>query len=119
MTLGDWRLNNLFTADDEDGNTHFYDMDRIAIFNQEKNKNINQQKVYLDAYEQVSTPGGERYPEVTKAINDAIFQGNFVYAYMGHGGAPDWPKNSCSNPILKYGTTFTNALKWYGFCYFY
>lgn len=86
LTLGDWRLNNLFTADDEDGNTHFYDMDRIAIFNQEKNKNINQQKVYLDAYEQVSTPGGERYPEVTKAINDAIFQGNFVYAYMGHGG---------------------------------
>lgn len=82
---GDWKLNLLFIADDEDGNAHIGDVEKLAI-ETSSNKIYNQQKIYLDAYEQISTPGGERYPEVNKAIIDEIFRGSFIYCYLGHGG---------------------------------
>ncbi len=84
--LSDWKNNLLFVADDEDGNTHMSDIDKIAVFNKVNYPNINQQKIYLDAYEQISTPGGERYPDVNSAITEEVFKGAFVMTYLGHGG---------------------------------
>ncbi|HQX43371.1 MAG TPA: type IX secretion system sortase PorU [Saprospiraceae bacterium] len=85
-TYADWRLNLIFSGDDEDGNIHMSDMDRIAQSVKSQNPLFNQQKIYLDAYEQITTPGGERYPEVNKAINTSVFTGALVFSYMGHGG---------------------------------
>jgi hypothetical protein len=85
-TFADWRLNLIFSGDDEDGNIHMSDMDRIAQSVKSQNPLFNQQKIYLDAYEQITTPGGERYPEVNKAINTSVFAGALVFSYMGHGG---------------------------------
>lgn len=84
--LGDWKLNLLFNADDEDGNAHITDVDKLANYNNSTFPLYNQQKIYLDAFEQISTPGGERYPDVNKAITDEIFRGAFVVSYLGHGG---------------------------------
>ncbi len=84
--LGEWKLNLLFSADDEDGNNHISDVDRIATETNQKYLQYNQQKIYLDAYEQITTPGGERYPEVNKSLTDEIYKGAFVYVYLGHGG---------------------------------
>ncbi|MEP7195777.1 MAG: type IX secretion system sortase PorU [Saprospiraceae bacterium] len=84
--LGEWKNNLLFSADDEDGNAHISDMDKIAVQNNQTFPLYNQQKIYLDAYEQITTPGGERYPDVNKAITDEIYKGNFLYTYLGHGG---------------------------------
>ncbi len=84
--MGDWKLNIVFSADDEDGNAHISDVESLAISNKSNFPIYNQQKIYLDAFEQISTPGGERYPEANKAINDEIFRGAFVMAYLGHGG---------------------------------
>ena len=83
-SLGDWRLNMIFASDDEDSNAHINQTEIIADEN--KSKIYNLQKIYFDAYEQVSTPGGERYPEATKAINASVFQGALSMTYMGHGG---------------------------------
>ena len=84
--LTEHRISTLFMADDEDGNLHFNDMDRIAVMFQRANPIYNLQKIYFDAYEQVTTPGGERYPEVTKSVSNALFQGQLIVSYMGHGG---------------------------------
>ncbi|MBK9737689.1 MAG: type IX secretion system sortase PorU [Saprospiraceae bacterium] len=87
---GDWRLRNGYTADDEDFNTHINDMDDIAKLDEARHILYNQQKVYLDAYKQVSTPGENRYPEASKSLNDNIFKGQLSLTYLGHGGPLGW-----------------------------
>ncbi len=89
-TLGDWRTNILFNADDEDGNTHLFQADDIAGQVQEENPLFNQSKIYWDAYVQESTPGGDRYPDATAALSNAIESGRLVTNYLGHGGSNGW-----------------------------
>ncbi len=88
--LGDWRVNVLFVADDEDQNRHFRQADRIA----EKTANLypalNVNKVYLDAFEQENTPGGVFNFKATEALNQNMFKGQLVVNYIGHGGANGW-----------------------------
>ena len=43
-------------------------------------------KIYLDAFPQVSAPGGEIAPEVNAAINSRMEKGTLVLHYVGHGG---------------------------------
>ena len=43
-------------------------------------------KIYLDAYQQISAPGGEIAPEVNAAINSRMEKGTLVLDYVGHGG---------------------------------
>lgn len=89
-TLGDWRNNLTFTADDEDSNTHLNQADRIATNVDTTYQNLNIKKIYMDAFEQVSLSGGGSYPAASQAINNAIFKGHLVMNYMGHGGPTGW-----------------------------
>jgi hypothetical protein len=88
--FGDWRLRTGYTADDEDTNTHIRDMDTIARADEDRHLLYNQQKVYLDAYQQISTAGENRFPEANKALNDNIFKGQLSLTYLGHGGPLGW-----------------------------
>lgn len=88
--LGDWKNRLTFVADDEDGNLHLNDGDEIAEATQALNPYLNLDKIYLDAYPQVSTHGGNRIPAVTDALHTNMFKGNFVVNYMGHGGEEGW-----------------------------
>lgn len=95
--FGDWRLNSGFSADDEDGNQHLNDADTIAKESFSKDPIMNQQKVYIDAYKQENTPGGERYPDATNAINQNIEKGQLTWSYLGHGG----PKGLAQERVVK------------------
>ncbi len=91
LCLGDWKNRILFNADDEDSNIHFRDADGIAETVRNNYNVFNLQKVYFDAFNQVTTPGGNRYPAVNEAINQNIgFKGDLVVNYMGHGGINSW-----------------------------
>lgn len=79
-----------YVADDEDGNTHLRDMDEIATDDENRHNNIHQQKVYSDAFKQVSTAGENRYPDANKKIKDNIFKGQLSVTYLGHGGPLGW-----------------------------
>ncbi len=94
---GDWRNRLLFIADDEDDDRHMRDSDGIAEYVDTTYNQFNVDKIYLDAYRQVSTPGGEKYPEVTEAINKAMFQGVLVMNYLGHGGSKGWTQERVLN----------------------
>jgi len=85
-TMEDWRLKLLFIGDDEDSNIHMSDINRVSDDFTAQDPLYNHEKIYLDAFEQVTTPGGERYPEVNKAINASVFAGNLIITYLGHGG---------------------------------
>ena len=82
----DWRNRVVFVADDGDSNTHFNDAEDIAATLMANHPEYNVQKIYLDAYQQVTMAGGQRYPEVNRAINEAVNQGALMINYIGHGG---------------------------------
>lgn len=86
-TFGDWRTKYVQIADDEEG-AYFLDNDVEPQYDSVTNNYpaMNCDKLYLDAFTQVSTAGGQRYPDVVEAINDRIERGALVVNYVGHGG---------------------------------
>jgi hypothetical protein len=83
---GEWRNAITFIGDDEDGNIHFRQADELARYVEDNYPEFNINKIYLDAYPQISTPVGQRYPGVNKAINDQVNKGALIVNYTGHGG---------------------------------
>lgn len=88
--FGAWRLKVGYSADDEDNNEHFRQADEIARKSFTQFPNINQQKVYIDAYKQQITPGGTRFPDATNDLNANMDNGQLVLSYLGHGGPGGW-----------------------------
>ncbi len=90
-TFGDWRNKICFVADDEDGNTHINQADNTLAKDVEQNHpDFNVQKIYLDAYQQISTSGASRYPGVNDAIRNQLSRGVMIMNYTGHGGEAGW-----------------------------
>jgi hypothetical protein len=89
-TLKDWRNRIVMVADDEDGNIHLNQADGLANKNALEHPDLNIQKLYLDAFPQESTPGGDRYPAVNDAIDLNMNKGALTVTYMGHGGPNGW-----------------------------
>lgn len=96
-TLGDWRNQLVFVADDGDNNTHQRDADAIAEGVQAQAPFMNLEKIYLDAFPEESTPGGERYPLATEQLNRSVFKGAFSITYLGHGGPKGWAQERVLN----------------------
>lgn len=90
QAYGDWRMRTVFIADDEDLNLHVNDADALAEALQVWVPEMNLDKIYLDAFKQVATPGGQRYPDANKAFNNAIFKGALLVNFLGHGGVTGW-----------------------------
>ena len=82
---GDWRNIIAISADDEDGNTHMNDAEALYSLLNSTYPDFNIDKIYLDAYKQVTLTNGQSYPDVTKAINDRINAGCLIFDYLGHG----------------------------------
>lgn len=89
-TLGDWRNVLTFVADDEDGMMHVGPAESISNYVKSNHGVYNIDKIYLDAYKQISTPAGQRYPDVNDAINKRINKGTLIMNYVGHGGETGW-----------------------------
>jgi hypothetical protein len=82
--MGNWRNVVTFIADDGDDNTHMSQAESLADLVNKTHPGFYTDKIYLDAYKQVSTSGGEKYPDVTVAINNRVKQGTLVMNYTGH-----------------------------------
>jgi hypothetical protein len=86
-SLGPWRNNQLFIADDEDFNLHLQDAEVLTTTSQTTAPVFNVTKIYLDAFKQESGAGGSRYPQANQAINNQVYNGTLIWNYSGHGGA--------------------------------
>ena len=87
--IGDWRNTITLLADDIDDDFDIQiqaGVESIADEIRDKKPVFNINKIYADAYVQQNSSGGERYPEVKKAITNAIEKGTLVFDYFGHGG---------------------------------
>lgn len=92
-SMGNWRNNILFVSDDvDDGgfNAHIEHSEVLSNYLSNNVKNLNINKVYMDAYQQVSSSNGPKYPEAQKAISEQVEKGNLVVNYIGHGGEVGW-----------------------------
>ncbi len=101
--LRDWKNRICFVADDEDENLHFDDAEHVVQVMEQQSNNYNSDKIYIDAFQQVSTSGGERYPDAKNAFLDVLFKGSFIVNYLGHGGSDGWTQERIftSNDITK------------------
>lgn len=88
--LGNWRNNICYVADDEDNNLHFKQAEELSEYIRANNKTINIDKIYFDAFKQISTPAGQRYPDAKKALNKRVEDGVLILNYTGHGGEEGW-----------------------------
>ena len=84
--MGSWRNVVCFIGDDQnDGQTmHMLDSEKLANHVNKEYPEFITDKIYLDAYVQETTPAGERYPDVTAAINKRVKDGVLVLNYVGH-----------------------------------
>ena len=90
QSYGPWRNRIRFVADDgdiSDGYTsvHMTQADQLSDAIQSDHPSFNNHKIFLDAYQKVSSPSGATYPEVNKTLNDAINTGSLIINYTGHG----------------------------------
>ncbi len=110
---GEWKNWLAFIGDDEDSDIHMSQSDQLATYVDTLYDNYNIDKIYLDAYQQLQTPGGERYPDVNSAFDKRVDMGALMINYTGHGGEVglaherilevaqinDW-KNICNMPLF-------------------
>lgn len=88
--MGEWRNYLSFVADDEDGNLHLNQAEQMCERMDTAYMQYNLDKIYVDAFRQISTPGGQRVPEVNEAINRRMEKGTLLMNYTGHGGELGW-----------------------------
>ena len=88
--VGDWMTRLGFVADNGDNNLHLRQTRNLISNIRDSFPAYNYEKIYLDAFNRVSTPGGNRFPEANKGINDMINRGVLVVNYFGHGGPSGW-----------------------------
>jgi len=83
---GDWRTWLLFLGDDEDNALHMNQANQLAESIRLNHPEFNFDKIFLDAYQRISTPGGGRYPDASADFVNRIKKGTLVFNYTGHGG---------------------------------
>jgi hypothetical protein len=94
--FGPWRNILTFICDDQDGSgvpteaIHLRDADDLSSLMKTYHPEYDIVKIYLDAFKQESTPGGERYPQAEEAIRNRIQNGSLLVTYLGHGGEKGW-----------------------------
>ncbi len=85
---GEWKNQICLLADDADKSETVFAKNSEVFFqlinNNFPNYTIN--KIYLDAYKQESLPGGQRYPDATRAFEQQMEKGALIVNYTGHGG---------------------------------
>lgn len=93
--LGSWRNNFLVISDDVDESwerTIQQTTNQIADSVTSRKPFVNVLKIHADSYQQQSSAGGDRYPEVSTDIFEAIENGVLVVNYFGHGGENGFAK---------------------------
>jgi hypothetical protein len=108
-SFGSWRNIIALVADDEDGNDHMEKSRTISEQIESYTKVFNLERIFTDAFQQVATPGGNRYPGVNEAIDRRVRNGAFIINYIGHGGELGWAQERILDipTILAWNNTYS------------
>lgn len=86
---GSWRNNYVALSDDSDKSTDATLQSRQNTLADEiktQKPFLNVTKIFLDAYTQEASAGGERYPKAKSEFYNEFEKGALVFNYLGHGG---------------------------------
>ena len=83
---GGWANTITIIADDEENGDFVYDAEKLSNVIEENQPEYNVNKIYLDAYEQISGSSGATYPSVNETVKKQFTNGSAVMIYIGHGG---------------------------------
>ena len=89
LANGDWQNTFTILSDDPDEDWENIIQERLDDLGEEVMANkpfLNLQKLHSDAFEQVISAAGDRYPGVNQALENQFIQGALVINYFGHGG---------------------------------
>jgi len=112
-SIGDWRNTITLLADDIDVKGEEVieqGVEKIADEIRVNKPIFNVNKIYADAYVQENSSGGERYPDVKRAITNAIEKGTLVFDYFGHGGEDGFASEKILEKPQIQGFTNPNTL---------
>ena len=99
--VGDWQTTISFVADDEDFNVHHAQADLLANFVETESGTIfKSDKIYIDAYAQISRPAGQTAPAVNMVIKNKFELGTLVLNYTGHGNENQWADEKILDSLM-------------------
>ncbi len=107
LVNGDWRNSICFVADDKEYNVFMDQAEDLANQVSSLSTSLNIDKIYLDAFPEVSAAAGKTYPLVNEAIDQRINKGTLIINYTGHGGEAGWAQEQ----VL----TLNDIAKWKSF----
>ena len=84
--FGSWRNTICFVADDEENGDFVNDAEELSNLVSSVSPEYNINKIYIDAYGQVSGSSGATYPDATDALKRQLSFGTAITHYIGHGG---------------------------------
>lgn len=88
-SFGSWRNNFVVVSDDVDQDWEGIlqeTTDNVGNLVTQNKPFMNVIKIHTDAYKQETSAGGNRYPQVSTELVNAINTGALVVNYFGHGG---------------------------------
>lgn len=88
-SYGNWRNNFALVSDDSDtpgDETLQAHQNTLADLITAEKPFFNIEKIFLDAYTQEASAGGDRYPKARADFFNAFEKGALVFNYLGHGG---------------------------------
>ncbi len=89
-SLGSWRNEVIFVADDGDINLHQRQADQLSVFVDTTYTAFNTKKLFLDAFPQISKPSGQTSPDARRALSNLVEDGALIVNFTGHGGESGW-----------------------------
>ncbi len=95
--VGAWRKNILFVADDGNSNLHESQANQLANTIDQTNLDFEARRLFIGSYKQVTNPTGQISPDATRALNNAIRQGQSIINYTGHGSEKVWMQEQILN----------------------
>ena len=88
VSLKSWRTNVTLWSDDWDklSDSFIRKIETVVAADlRQFHPEININKLYQDAYVQVQTPGGARYPQAKRDLLNLFEKGSLTVGYVGHG----------------------------------
>ncbi len=89
-TLGKWRSEITYVADDGDANIHARHVEDLSQLIDTTYAQYKINKVLLDAFVQEGTGSSEKSPQARSALKTRIKNGTFAVNFIGHGNERLW-----------------------------
>lgn len=88
--FGVWKNNLCFVADDGNSSQHMSTSDKLANLVETNHPEFYCNKIYIDAFNKVTSATGSTYPDAKKKMFDLLDDGLLLINYCGHGSTKGW-----------------------------